>query len=166
MLLYFLFSKVSVAQEDPEFTQKFIAHARLHSGVVTTFHSGVDLYTIGLQLVPQFGVVTNKLRIGMIAGGFYTSKKMDGQFGPTISYKIKTFNAGPFGSAANLHLTADHIWGTNKQKLAGGGLHLDLLNKLVLGITVHREYEYKTWWLQTAIGFRISKIKKTPEPFN
>jgi len=99
-------------------------------------------------------------------GGFYAAKKIDAQFGPTLSYKLKTFNANPFGSAANLHVSVDHIWGTDKQKLIGGGLHIDLLNKLVLGITAHKDYENKTWWLQTGIGIRISKIKKTPEPFN
>lgn len=154
------------AQDDPEFPQGFIMHAKLHNGAVTNFHRGADLYIAGLQIIPQWGIVPQKLRLGLIAGGFYGNKRFDAQVGPTISYKLKTFNADPFGSAANLHLTADHIWGTDKQKLAGGGLHLDLLNMLVLGITVHKDYEYHTWWLQTAVGLRISKIKKTKEPFN
>ena len=159
-------SKVSNAQDDPEFPKGFVMHAKLHNGLITNFHQGVDLYTGGLQVIPQFGLIPRKLRAGIIAGGFYANKRMDAQFGPTVSFKLKTFNAGPFGSAANLHLTADHIWGTNKQKLAGGGIHVDLLNKLVLGLTAHKDYEYNAWWIQTAIGIRINKVNKTREPFN
>ncbi|MFT3981082.1 MAG: hypothetical protein QM687_11470 [Ferruginibacter sp.] len=165
-LLCLALSKVSFSQNDPEFTQGFIMHVKLHNGAVTNFHRGADLYAAGFQVIPQLGVIENKLRIGAIAGAFYAAKQFDGQFGPTVSYKLKTFNAGAFGSAANLHLTADHIWGTDRQKLVGGGLHVDLLNKLVLGVTVHKDYEYHTWWLQTAVGLRISKVKKTPQPFN
>ncbi len=154
------------SQNDTEFPQGFVMHAKLHNGLITNFHRGVDLYTGGLQIIPQISIIPQKLRAGIIAGGFYANKRWDAQFGPTISVKLKTFNAGPFGSAANLHLTADHLWGTNQQKLAGGGVHVDLLNKLVLGLTAHRDYEYNTWWLQTALGIRISKVKKTREPFN
>lgn len=154
------------AQGDPEFPKGFVMHAKLHNGLITNFHRGADLYTGGLQVIPQFGIIPQKLRAGIIAGGFYANQRWDAQFGPTVSFKLKTFNAGPFGSAANLHLTADHIWGTDKQKLAGGGIHVDLLNKLVLGLTAHRDYEYHTWWIQTALGIRISKLKKTKEPFN
>lgn len=161
-----LFTFPAFAQDDPEFPKGFIMHAKLHNGAISNFHRGADLYVGGMQVVPQWGIVPQKLRAGLIAGAFYVNKQLDGQFGPTLSYKLKTFSADPFGSAANLHFSADHLWGTNKQKLVGGGIHLDLLNKLLLGITVHKDYEYHTWWLQTAIGFRISKIKKSKEPFN
>jgi hypothetical protein len=166
LMIYCFFSVRGFAQDDPEFPKGFVMHAKLHNGMVTNFHKGADLYIGGFQFIPQFTLLPQKLRAGIIAGGFYGAKTFEGQFGPTIAVKLKTFNAGPFGSAANVHLTADHIWGTGKQKLAGGGIHVDLLNKLVLGLTAHRDYEFNTWWLQTALGLRISKIKKTIEPFN
>ncbi len=152
--------------QDTEFTRGFIFHAKLHSGMISNFHRGADLYVGGVQLVPQVTIVPGKLRGGVIAGAFYAAKNFEGQFGPTISVKLKTINAGPFGSAANIHLTGDHIWGTGKQKLTGGGIHVDLLNKLVLGITAHKDYEFHTWWLQSSLGLRLSRIKKTSEPFN
>jgi len=168
--LFFISSVVictkSIAQTVTEFPAGFVMHTKIHNGMITNFHRGADIYVGGFQLIPQATLVSGKLRAGLIAGGFYVGKSFEGQFGPTISVKVKTFNAGPFGSAANLQLTADHIWGTGKQKLAGGGLHVDLLNKLVLGFTAHRDYQFNTWWLQTALGLRISKIKKTREPFN
>lgn len=164
--ILFSFSFRCFAQTDTEFPKGFIMHAKLHNGMITNFKNATDLYTGGIQVIPQFTMVEHKLRGGIIAGAFYANKKIEGQFGPTIAVKLKTINAGPFGGAANLHLTADHIWGTGKQKLIGGGIHVDLLNKLVLGLTTHRDYAFNTWWLQTALGIKISKKKKTKEPFN
>lgn len=161
-----LFFTQAAAQSNTEFPPGFVMHAKLHNGMLTDFHRGADLYVGGFQLVPQATLIPGKLRAGLVAGAFYAGKNLEGQFGPTIAVKLKNFNAGPFGSAANLQLTGDHIWGTGKQKLVGGGVHLDLLNKLLLGLTAHRDYEFNTWWLQTSLGLRISKIKKTKEPFN
>lgn len=166
LIFYSFFSVAGFCQEDTEFPPGFIMHARVHNGMVTNFHRGADLYVGGVQFVPQVTVVPQLLRAGIVAGGFYTNKKIEGQLGPVLSLKLKTIKAGPFGTAANLHLTAEHLWGTGKQKLVGGGLHADLLNLITLGITAHRDYEFNNWWLQTALGFRISKKKKTVEPFN
>ncbi len=166
LLFYCFICFRGIAQTDTEFPAGFVMQAKIHNGMITNFHRGADLYVGGFQLIPQITLLTGKLRAGVIAGAFYGGKNFEGQFGPTISVKIKTFEAGPFGSAANLHLTGDHIWGTGKQKLVGGGIHIDLLNKLIVGFTAHRDYEFNTWWLQTALGLRISKLKKTKEPFN
>ncbi|RYF91506.1 MAG: hypothetical protein EOO03_01175 [Chitinophagaceae bacterium] len=166
VIIFSMLVSTFVAAQDTEFSGGYTLHAKLHNGVSTNFHRGADLYVGGLQLIPQIAVAPGKLRIGAVAGVFYSGQKLEGQLGPTISVKLKTINAGPFGSAANVHLTADHLWGTGKQKLAGGGFHVDLLNKIVLGLTAHRDYEFKSWWLQTALGLRLSKIKKTTEPFN
>ncbi|MCY7291386.1 MAG: hypothetical protein LH615_04310 [Ferruginibacter sp.] len=165
--LLFLFSTKTIAQSaDTEFPKGFIMHAKLHNGMITNFKNSPDLYVGGLQFIPQVTLIEHKLRGGFVAGGFYGGKQFEGQFGPTVSVKLKTINAGVFGSAANVHATVDHLWGTGKQKLIGGGLHIDLLNKLVLGFTTHREYQFNTWWLQTAFGIKLSKTKKIKEPFN
>lgn len=151
---------------DTEFPKGFIMHAKLHNGVITNFKKSPDLYVGGLQFTPQITLITHRLRGGIIVGSFYANKKLEGQFGPTVSIKLKTINAGVFGSAANVHASIDHIWGTGKQKLIGGGMHFDLLNKLTIGLTAHREYQFNTWWVQTALGIKISKTKKVREPFN
>lgn len=156
----------SFSQDDPEFPKGFIMHAKLHNGMITTFHAGADLFVGGFQLIPQFTIVPQKLRAGVIAGVFYASQQWQAAAGPTLSLKLKTINAGAFGSAANIHLTLDHLWGTRKQQMLGGGIHLDLLNKLTLGPTVHRDYKLNTWWFQFALGLRISKKEKVTEPFN
>jgi hypothetical protein len=156
----------SFAQSDPEFPKGFIMHLNLHNGMVTNFKSGADLYVGGIQVIPQVTVVEHLLRAGVIADAFYTDKKLQAAFGPTVSIKIKTFNAGFFGSAGNLHLEFDHLWGTDEQRLAGGGIAVDLGNLLILGLTAHRDYHFNTWWFQNELGIRISKKKKVVEPFN
>jgi hypothetical protein len=166
LIVCMFFMQENFAQKDTEYPKGFIMHAKLHNGMVTNFKSGADLYVGGIQLVPQFTVVENKMRAGVVAGAFYSGKALEGQFGVSTSVKLKTLKALVFGSAANVNLSAEHLWGTGKQKLIGGGINLELLNLLVLSLTTHRDYEYKTWWLQTSIGIRISKKKKMREPFN
>ncbi len=154
------------AQNDTEFPKGFIMHAKLHNGMVTDFKAGADLYVGGIQLVPQFTVVEHKLRAGLVAGAFYSSKIVEGQFGINTAVKLTTINALVFGGAANINLSAEHLWGTGKQKLIGGGINVDVLNKIVLALTMHKDYEFKTWWLQTSLGIRVSKKKKLKASFN
>ena len=165
-ILFFCATNIFAQSADTEFPKGFIMHAKLHNGMITNFKNSPDLYVGGIQLIPQLTIIEHRLRAGIIAGGFYGGKKIEGQFGPTVSIKLKTINAGVFGSAANVHATIDHIWGTGRQKLIGGGFHVDLLNKLILGLTAHREYRFNSWWFQTALGIRLSKKKKVKEIFN
>lgn len=154
-------------QSDPEFPKGFILYAKLHSGMVTNFTNYPDLYTGGIQLAPQVTVVPHLLRVGAIAGVFYTNKRLDGEFGPSVSIKLKTFNAdlqgAQVGSLGNINLLINHLWGTGKQRLLGGGVILDMGNLITLGITCQRDYKLDTWWFQAEIGIRISKKKKNPE---
>jgi hypothetical protein len=151
--------------QDPEFPAKeFIMHLRLHNGMITNFKSSApDLYAGGMQLIPQFTVVKNKLRLGAVGGVFYASKNIQALIGPTVSLKLKSINAGIFGSGGNIHLSFDHLWGTKKQRLIGGGFNLDIANKIVLNFTIHRDYKLNSWWLGQGVSFRISKVKKVPE---
>ena len=154
------------AQSDPEFPKEFIMHVKLHNGMVTNFTQAPDIYVGGIQLIPQYTLVEKLLRGGIIADVYYVSKKIQAAFGPTISIKLKTFKAAPFGSLGNLHLNIDHLWGTNKERLIGGGINADIGNKIVLGLTLHRDYNLNSWWIQNTLGYRISKLKKKAEPFN
>ncbi len=156
--------KAAIAQT--EFPKEFIAHLRLHSGLVTNrVKKAPELFVGGLQVIPQFTLVPYKLRGGIAAGAFYTGRHIYGSFGPTLSYKLIELKGGEFGSLGNLHLNIDHFWGTSKQRLAGGGVNLDLLNKLVVSFSGHRDYKLNTWWLQSGIAFRISKVAPIKQTF-
>ena len=97
-------------------------HLNLHGGMVTNFSAGTpELYTGGIQLIPQYTLVTHLIRGGVIVDGFYTDKNLQGAFGPTLSIKLLTLKAKPFGSLGNINVSFDHLWGTGKQRLLGGG---------------------------------------------
>ena len=150
------------AQEFPK--NEFIMHMRLHNGMITNFHLSPDLYVGGLQLIPQWTVVENHLRIGAVVGGFYAAKKLQALAGPTISLKLKTFSLKNLGSGGNINLSLDHLWGTDQERLLGCGVNVDMLNLIVPGISIHRDYNLNSWWIQGTIAFRISKVKKIPHP--
>ena len=164
-LLLFCLSTSTFSFSQTEFPREFIAHIRLHSGMITYSNSDPELFVGGLQVIPQFTLVPHKLRGGLVAGAFYSDNNINGLFGPTISYKITEFKGGHFGSLGNLHINLDHLWGTDKQHLAGGGINLDLLNKLVVSLSAHRDYKLSNWWIQSGIAFRISKTKQPKETF-
>ena len=131
--------------------------------MVTNFTNTSDVYVGGIQLIPQYTFVPTKLRGGIIGDVYYTGKKIQAAFGPTISFKLKTFRAAPFGSVGNLNINIDHLWGTNKERLFGGGMNMDLGNKIVIGLSAHRDYNLNTWWLQNTLAIRISKVNKLPQ---
>ena len=160
-ILLFLVSFRVLAQ-DPEFPQEFIMHLNLQSGIVTSFNNAPELYTGGVQLIPQYTFITNLMRGGAIVEAFYTNKNLQGAIGPTISIKLTTLMAGQFGSIGNINLSFDHLWGTGSERLLGGGINLDLANKFVLGLSLQRDYNLSTWWIQSGLGFKISKTKKIP----
>lgn len=168
LLLLSVFSWQLMAQttQDPEFPKEFIMHLKLHNGMVTNFTNGPDLYTGGIQLVPQYTIVKKLMRAGIILNGYYTRKKLSAAFGPTVTFKLKTLNTAPFGSAGNINISFDHLWGTNKEQLLGGSINADIGNKLLLGLSMHRDYNLNTWWLQNTLGLRISKPKKQAEIYN
>lgn len=165
-ILFFGFAAYCPAQTDTEFPKGFILYAKLHNGMTTDFTSKPDLYVGGVQLAPQYTVVAHLLRAGIIAGGFYGNKKIQGEFGPSLSFKLKTFNANlqgaRVGSFGNLNLLVDHLWGTCKQRLLGGGLILDVGNIISFGVTAHRDYGLNNWWFQSEVAIRISKKRVTP----
>ncbi len=164
-LLGLLFCFVQLHAQVTEYKKEGVLHLRVHNGMVTNFKAAPDLYAGGMQLAWQYGVAPGRLRLGAAAGGFYSQKQIQGIAGPTASLLLKSFKAGEFGTAGNIHLSFEHLWGTEKQKLIGGGLHADVLNKIVLGLTTHYDYQWENWWIQTVIAIRLNKIKKPEREF-
>ncbi len=160
----FLFLAKAHAQQDPEFPKEFVLHLKWHNGMQTNFKAGPnDAYVGGFQLIPQYTVVPKLLRAGIVVGGFYSNKKCQGLIGPTLSVKLKTLKASPVGSVANIHANFDWLWGTEKQILIGAGLNADLGNRVVIGLSLYRDYSLNNWWIQNGISLRLSKLKKKKE---
>lgn len=131
--------------------------------MVTDFGKAPDLYAGGIQLVPQYTIVANAIRAGINCGVFYTGQKIQGAVGPVFSFKLKTIEASLFGSVANIHINIEHLWGTEKQRLLGGGFNFEIGRRLILALTVHRDYNLNNWWLQNSLGIRLNKISKKPK---
>jgi hypothetical protein len=167
LLLLFSFTGYSQRNaDDTEFRKGWATYLKLDNGLISNFHSLPDLYVGGLQINPQVTIVEHKLRIGATAGMVYANKKIAGLFGPSVAFKLKSFNLKNLAGLANLQLMAEHNWGTEKQRLAGGGIGLELLQKAMLIFTVHRDYNLNTWWLQTHVGIRLKKNKNKEPEFN
>jgi hypothetical protein len=160
---YLLLLVIAVqAQKDPEFPKGWVLYLEAHQGIATNFKYTPDLYVGGLQLSPQVTVIESRLRLGASAGLVFNNKKFSGTFGPRLSYKLTTLNLKQFGSLLNLQLEAEHVWGTDKQKLIGGGIKAEIGQLLMTGLTIHREYQYNYWWFQWGFGFNLAHKKKGP----
>lgn len=160
-IIVFLSGKtIAQSTSDPEFTKGTILVASLNNGLSTGFKSSTpDLYIGSIAFNPQITIVENILRVGANAGVVYNDKRLSGMFGPMAALKIKTLGTSHMGSYANLHLIAEANWGTNKQKMVGGGLGAEIFKKLHLGITAQRDYNLNQWWLQSFIGIKLNKSK-------
>ncbi|MFV0607487.1 MAG: hypothetical protein ACK5NK_16790 [Niabella sp.] len=150
--------------EDTEFTKGFEFLLKLNNGLSTGFKAATpDLYVGGLGINPQFTVVANILRVGANAGFVYNDKKLSGLFGPMAALKLKTLGTQYMGSYANIHLLAEANWGTNKQKMAGGGLGVEVFKKLHIAVTAQRDYSLNNWWFQTHIALKLNKAKRNSD---
>ena len=151
--------------DDTEFRKGWATYLKIDNGLISNFHSSPDLYVGGWQINPQVTVIEHKLRVGATAGLVYANKKIAGLFGPSVAFKLKSFNLKNLASLANLQLIAEHNW-YREERVAGGGIGLELLQKAILIFTVYRDYNLNTWWLQTQVGIRLKKEKNKESEFN
>jgi hypothetical protein len=158
---------VQLQAQDTEFPKEWEVQLKLTNGMVTNFKGyAPDMYTGALGLAPQYAVIPHKLRIGAAAMLLYNNKKFGGLFGPSAAFKLKSIGTQLFG-VGNIHLQLEHLWGTDQQRLLGGGPFVELGHKLLIGITAHRDYHLNSWWFQSAIGIKLNKTKaKDRQEFN
>lgn len=153
--------------QDTEFPKEWEVQLKLANGMISNFKSySPDIYTGALGLAPQYAVVPHKLRVGATAMLMYNNKKLGGLFGPSAAFKLTSIGTKLFG-VGNIHVQVEHLWGTDKQTLLGGGPYVELGHKLLIGITTHRDYKLNSWWFQSAIGIKLNKTKaKDRQDFN
>jgi hypothetical protein len=165
--LTFLVQTQAQNKNDPEFPAgEFIMHVRLHNGMITNFHNySPDIYAGGIQIVPQYTFIANTLRGGLVAGAFFADKKFQALFGPTVSLKVKTLHIKQITSGGNIHLNFDYLFGSDKQRLLGGGVNADIGNLFIIGLAAHRDYNLNNWWFQNSIAVRLTKPKKVKPIF-
>jgi hypothetical protein len=156
----------ATAQKDPEFPKGCVMYLESQLGTTTRFNTSPDLFLSTLRLSPQVTLVPGYLRLGGTAAAVFNNKKADGTFGPNLVIKLATLNVKPLGSLLNVQLQLEHLWGTDKQKLLGGLLHVELGQLMVIGLSMHRDYGLNDWWFQGGIGYNLlrKKNKKLQDP--
>jgi hypothetical protein len=165
LLLCYL-SAMAQNPDDTEFRKGSVTYLKLTNGVITNFHSSPDMYAGGILLNHQVTIIQHKLRAGANAGFVYANKEFSGLLGPSVSFKLSSINLKNLAGLANLHLVGEHLWGTDKQRLAGGGIGLELLQKILFQLTAHRDYRLNNWWIQTHLGIRLGKKKAVVPEFS
>ena len=161
-----LFSHSQENPNDTEFRKGWETYLKLGNGVVSNFRAYPDLYAGGMQINPQVTVLVHRLRVGANAGFVYTNKKFSALLGPSVAFKLTSINLKNLAGLANLQLIGEHNWGTDRQRLAGIGIGLELLQKALVSITTHRDYKLNSWWIQAHLGIRLKKDKTTTPEFN
>ena len=129
-------------------------------GMSTTFDNAPDLYLFSLGISPEATIVPGHLRLGARAALLYAYKDISAVVGPKLAWKLKTFNLGQFGSLFNLQLQLEHLWGSDNQRLVGGGPVIEAGQILSFSLTAHRDYHFNYWWFRTGIGFNLLHKKK------
>ncbi|MBO9619361.1 MAG: hypothetical protein J7539_10035 [Niabella sp.] len=161
------FSTAAQHKQITEFTKGGILLIKLDNGFTSGLKSYTpDLYTGGLTANPQLTVVPDVLRLGVNAGVAYNDKRFSGLFGPMAALKLTDIKTKNYGSLANIHLIAEANWGTNHQQMAGGGVGIELLQKLQVGATVQRDYHLNNWWFRSFIAYQLNFRKKIVNEFN
>lgn len=167
-LLLFFLSAIAQKKQVTEFIKGGILLVKLNNGFSTGFRSATpDLYSGGMALSPQVTIMANRLRLGANAGFVYNNKRLSGLFGPAAALKLADLRTKkPMALAfGNLQLLAEANWGTHRQRMAGGGIGLEFLQKIQLGITAQRDYHLNHWWFQSFIAYQFNKTPKVKPQF-
>lgn len=165
--VFFLLSAAGLtAQQTTEFSPGWISYLNARQGLYTRFTAGTEGYAGSLSFTPLYTVIPGYLRLGLTASLHYSGQRVNAQAGPSITYRIKTWNAGLFGSAANLQVVMAHVWSGRNQPAVGGGICAELLNRIRMGPSVHHGYRQNEWWFQFETGWRIRSPRKKTEAFN
>ncbi|MBE7172066.1 MAG: hypothetical protein INR73_15875 [Williamsia sp.] len=154
-------------QAQEEFPKGWVMYLEALQGAATNFHAGPDQFVGNLQLSPQLTLIPDHIRVSAIGGTAFYNKKFYGTYGAGLNWRLSTISFDPFGSLLNLQVQLQHLWGTDKQRLVGGGLKAELGQIFLVGISAHRDYQLNEWWLQTGIGFNLlhKKKKDAGDPF-
>jgi len=161
--------QLSAQDKSPEFPKGFTGYLYLQQGLVSNFQQDSPRhYQVGLSARPEFTLVPRRLRLGLQAQVLNAKNTWQYQFGPTASLRLADWKAGVFGTAANVQLTAGHLWGSYGQRLIGGGLQAEFFQAVALSLSAYRDYGQQQWWLQTSIGVNLllKKRAESTDPFD
>ena len=125
------------------------------------------LYLVGLQVVPQVTVIPNRLRVGVVLGGFYPGSRVGALAGPRLTLKLLQGKPVLTASSFNLHILGEYLWATapapaNGRQLLGGGIGIGSSDLVTVAFKLHRDLNQPATWFQVSIGYNLVKPSSPP----
>jgi hypothetical protein len=146
-------------QQPPmEFDKGMVLNLELLQGF-TKAKSMPELYLADLRLSPQWTIAPGVLRAGVTGGVLYNSSNLSAFGGPNLALNLKTVKAGEMGSLLNVQFVVEHLWGSDKQRLLGGGFRTEIGKKLLLSVLTHRDYNLNYWNAEFGVGINFLRKK-------
>ncbi|WP_128545914.1 hypothetical protein [Larkinella soli] len=136
------------------FNEKWVIPLEFSQGFIKA-GAAPELYVAQLSLSPQFRMVDGRLRAGVTAGGFFSAKTLYGLAGPKLALKVASLGKVFTADTGNLHLSADYLFGTDRQQLLGAGFHADLAELLILSLNYRRDLHYRANWFQIGLAYHL-----------
>lgn len=128
---------------------------------------GPTLYLATAQLVPQWTLVENRLRAGLVLGGLYPGTEVGGLAGGRLTLKV--LNGPPFMLAGSFHVTLQgeylpvvrtgEVW----RQWVRGGVGIETSNFLGLSFRVHRDFETPATYGQMAVAYNLRYRRTLPK---
>jgi hypothetical protein len=150
------------AQSGLEFKKGWVFPFELGQGFIKAANTS-ELYLVSLQLAPQYTIVPGRLRLGVVAGAVYAGR-LDALAGPRVSVKLLEGSQLLSASLYNAQLFGDVQFGTNGQRLVGGGVALEGGQLVRLSLQLQRDLDGGTTWFRTGLAVNLWRNKnRTPE---
>ena len=129
---------------------------------------GPGLYLATLQVVPQWTLVPERLRAGLVLGAVYPGTHFGGLAGGRVTVKI--LEGPPFLLAKSFHVNLQgeylpvvHTEPGTWRQWVGAGIGLETSNLLALAVRVHRDFGAPATYGQLAVAFNL-RYKRTLPP--
>ena len=128
---------------------------------------GPTLYLATAQLVPQWTVVPDRLRAGLVLGGLYPGTEVGGLAGGRLTLKV--LNGPPFMLAGSFHVTLQGEYlpvvraGDGWRQWVGGGVGVETSNFLGLSFRVHRDLRASATYGQMAVAYNLRYRRTLPK---
>ena len=124
-----------------------------------------ELYLLSLQFSPQWQKGRDgSFRAGFNLGALYYPSSVYAFVGPRVSYKIAHLPSlfKKTATTADLRIIAEMNFGSDRQKVIGAGLSLEILERCALALQANQDLEYKAFWLRAGIAIHLNKPPTRP----
>lgn len=131
---------------------------------------GADaLYLATLQVVPQVTVVPERLRAGLVLGGFYPGTQVGGLAGGRLTCKLLEGKKFALASTYHLNLQVEYLPVVQagdgpRRQWVGAGLGLGTSNLLGVAIRLHRDFATPATYGQLSLAVNLLyKTHRNPD---